>query len=92
VGTFETPQPIDSLWFHWEYLEEGLKREHAGQQAGNAGIIFAKAESGSVIPSLSQAIDERFASSDNPTRTQTEAAFAQMFTDMLVFCHIRILG
>jgi putative ABC transport system permease protein len=30
-----------------------------------------------------KAIDAEFASSENPTRTQTEAAFAQMFTDML---------
>jgi putative ABC transport system permease protein len=94
VGTFETPQPIDSLWFHWEYLDEGLKREHAGQQSGNAGIIFAKAQSASVIPSLSQAIDDRFASSDNPTRTQTEAAFAQMFADMMgnIQAYIRNIG
>jgi putative ABC transport system permease protein len=35
------------------------------------------------MASTSAKIDERFESSDNPTRTQTEAAFAQMFTDML---------
>jgi putative ABC transport system permease protein len=94
VGIYETPQPVDSLWFHWDYLEEGLKAEYAGAGAGNAGIIYAKAESGNVIPSLSQAIDDRFASSDNPTRTQTEAAFAQMFSDMLgnIQAYIRNIG
>jgi putative ABC transport system permease protein len=94
VGIFETPQPVDSLWFHWEYLEEGLKRDYSGQGAGNAGTIFAKAESAQVIPGLSRAIDDRFASSDNPTRTQTEAAFAQMFTDMLgnIQAYIRNIG
>jgi putative ABC transport system permease protein len=35
------------------------------------------------MATVSKAIDEKFASSENPTRTQTEAAFAQMFTDML---------
>jgi putative ABC transport system permease protein len=46
------------------------------------------------MPALSQAIDSRFASSDNPTRTQTEAAFAQMFTDMLgnIQMYIRVIG
>jgi putative ABC transport system permease protein len=83
VGIFETPQPIDSLWFHWQYLDEGLRREANGEGAGNAGTVFAKAESATVIPALCAGIDERFESSDNPTRTQTEAAFAQMFTDML---------
>jgi putative ABC transport system permease protein len=46
-------------------------------------MIFAKAESRGIIPELCEAIDDRFASSDNPTRTQTEGAFAQMFTDMM---------
>jgi putative ABC transport system permease protein len=83
VGFFDAPQPTESLWFNWYYLDEGLRREVAGEGAGNAGTIFAKAESAAVIPSLCKAIDDRFASSDHPTRTQTEAAFAQMFTDMM---------
>ena len=94
VGIFETPQPVDSLWFHWDYLDEGLKANGNEEQSGNAGTIFAKAESASVIPELCRAIDDRFASSDNPTRTQTEAAFAQMFTDMLgnIQAYIRNIG
>jgi putative ABC transport system permease protein len=94
VGIFDTPGPIDSLWFDWEYLDEGLRRDQAGQGAGNAGTIFAKAESAGVIPELSKAIDDKFASSDNPTRTQTEAAFAQMFVEMVgdVQTYIRFIG
>lgn len=83
VGTFRAPQRTDSLYFHWAYLDEGLKLKHADQYAGNAGMIFARAKSAGVIPSICESVDDRFASSDNPTRTQTEAAFAQMFTDML---------
>ncbi len=55
----------------------------AADAAGNAGTIFARCESADRIASINQSIDERFANSDNPTRTQTEAAFAQMFSDML---------
>lgn len=83
VGIFDTEQPIDSLWFHWEYMEESLKQAGREREAGNAGTIFAKAESASAIPGICRAIDDRFANSDNPTRTQTEAAFAQMFSEML---------
>jgi putative ABC transport system permease protein len=82
VGLFDAPQPTESLWFNWHYLDEGLRQNNHEQEAGNAGTIFAKAESAAVIPSLCEAIDDKFASSDNPTRTQTEAAFAQMFVDM----------
>jgi putative ABC transport system permease protein len=94
VGTFDTPHPTDSLWYNWEYLDEGLKSSSNAAHGGNAGIIFAKAESASVIPALCQAIDDRFASSDNPTRTQTETAFAQMFADMLgnIQVYIRNIG
>lgn len=81
-GFYDAPQPDDSLWFHWKYLDEGLKQMHA-EGSGNCGTIFVKAASPEVVPRLCQAIDDRFASSENPTRTQTESAFAQMFTNML---------
>lgn len=94
VGVFKSPQPTGSLWFHWDYLEEGLKSKNDLLSSGNAGAIFAKVDSASAIPGLCDAIDEKFASSDNPTRTQTEAAFAQMFTDMVgnIQAYIRNIG
>jgi putative ABC transport system permease protein len=94
VGTFDAPQATESLYFHWDYLDEELKKKNSDQIAGNAGMIFAKAESASVIPTICESLDDRFASSDNPTRTQTEAAFAQMFSDMLgnIQAYIRNIG
>jgi putative ABC transport system permease protein len=94
VGLFDAPQPTESLWFHWTYLDEALKQAGQDEAAGNAGTIFAKTTSASVIPGLCAEIDDRFASSDNPTRTQTEAAFAQMFADMLgnIQTYIRNIG
>ncbi len=80
-GTFEGPQNTDMLWFDWNYLDE-MVRTKASRMTGNAGTIWAKTE-GADMASVSKAIDDKFASSENPTRTQTEAAFAQMFTDML---------
>jgi putative ABC transport system permease protein len=93
VGVFDSPKNTDSLWFNWQYLDEGLKAMNA-PGAGNSGTIFASTTSNGAIANICKAIDERFASSDNPTRTQTEAAFAQMFTDMLgnVQAYIRNIG
>ncbi|MFO0788198.1 MAG: ABC transporter permease [Pirellulales bacterium] len=93
VGIFDTPQPIASLWFDWKYLDEGLRNQQA-KETGNAGTVFAKANSAAVIPGLCAAIDDHYASSDNPTRTQTEAAFAQIFQDMLgnIQAYIRNIG
>ena len=81
-GMFDSPKNTDSLWFNWLYLDEGM-REMNAPRTGNSGTIFARVSRAESMASVSQKIDERFASSDNPTRTQTEAAFAQMFTDML---------
>lgn len=81
-GTFEPPKSTDSIWFHWEYLDELLKKNNV-PGAGNAGTIFLKVASQDAAASLSKVIDDKFASSQYPTRTQSEAAFAQMFAEML---------
>ena len=106
-GTFYPVQPRPGAVRHVRRAAEhrlavvplGVSRRRAAGRrrrrgAGNAGTIFAKVESAGVIPAVVQAIDDQFASSDNPTRTQTEAAFAQMFTDMLgnVQAYIRNIG
>ena len=90
VGTFDAPQNTDSLWFNWYYLDEGLKSQ-SSEMAGNAGTIFAKTKDAAAMAPVCKAIDDRFASSDNPTRTQTESAFAQMFADMLGNIQVFIL-
>jgi putative ABC transport system permease protein len=69
--------------FHWEYLDEGLKRDAKGQGSGNAGIIVVKCENGDVMTSLSRKIDAQYLNSDTPTRTQTEEAFGKMFAEMM---------
>jgi putative ABC transport system permease protein len=92
-GMFDSPKNTDSLWFHWQYLDEGLKAMTA-PGSGNAGTIFAKLARSQAASGVAKAIDDRFVSSENPTRTQTEAAFAQMFADMLgnIQDYIRNIG
>ena len=92
-GVFDAPVYTDSLWFHWQYLDEGLKQA-ISRDTGNAGTIFAKVSGDATIAQVCQAIDDRFASSEYPTRSQTEEAFSQMFADMLgnIQAYIRNIG
>lgn len=91
-GVFDAPVYTDSLWFHWKYLDEGLQDNSRG--TGNAGTVFAKVSQDASIAPVCQAIDDRFASSQYPTRSQTEEAFSQMFADMLgnIQAYIRNIG
>ncbi len=82
VGMFDSPTYSDSIWFDWTYMDEEV-RKIAPEASGSAGTIFARCVSSEAIPGVVGAIDSRFVNSENPTRTQTEAAFAQMFADML---------
>ena len=93
VGTFDSPKNTDSLWFNWKYLDESLRAMNS-EAAGNSGTIFARVHEAPLIPAVIRTIDDRTASSDTPTRSQTEAAFAQMFVDMLgnVQVMIRFIG
>lgn len=70
------------LFFNWYYLEESLKANSQGRaQSGNAGVIFIKCRNAEIMPTLSKQIDQLYANSDSPTRTQTEEAFGKMFQE-----------
>ncbi len=81
--------------FHYEYLDEALKKvmmssasggslaTDAARTSGNAGMIFIKCKNADIMPSLSKKIDDLYHNSEFPTRTQTEEAFAKMYSDML---------
>jgi putative ABC transport system permease protein len=83
-GIYDGPPNRDRRMciFHWENLDEKLKRVRDGRLAGNAGVIVVKCQSGDLLPVLSKAIDEASRNSDTPTRTQTEEAFTKMFAEM----------
>src|SRR5262249_7596356 len=83
VGIYDPPETTASLYFPLKYLDEGLRQHAGGRMAGNCGTIFFKAVSADAIPKLCETIDRRYASSSNPTKTQTEQAFSQMFVKMV---------
>jgi putative ABC transport system permease protein len=83
VGIFDPPESNKSLYYHWKYLDEAMRQREGSSWTGHCGTIFLKAASADIIPELSRRIDEQFANSPQPTKTQTEKAFSQGFVKML---------
>jgi putative ABC transport system permease protein len=83
-GIYDGPETVDRemLWFHFEYMDEALK-EKREPSAGNAGIVMLRAESGPVMPTLMQSIEDAFASSDAPVDAMTEKEFGETFMEMM---------
>jgi putative ABC transport system permease protein len=69
--------------FHWDHLDEGLKRDFRGQMSGSAGIIYVKCKNADLMAALSRKIDALYVNTDAPTKTQTEEAFGKMFSEMM---------
>jgi len=82
AGIYKGPGNTGSVYFNWYYLDEMLK-ETPGSFSGNAGSITVKCKVKDEVAVMCDEIDAKFANSENPTRTRTEAAFSKMFTDML---------
>jgi putative ABC transport system permease protein len=82
-GIFDGPPNRDlrACYFHWSYLDEGLKRM-GGAGASNAGVIVILCKDERQMASLARKIDANYENSDSPTRTQSEEAFGQMFAEM----------
>ncbi|HKM54656.1 MAG TPA: FtsX-like permease family protein [Isosphaeraceae bacterium] len=81
--------------FHYDYLDEALKRvtmssasggslaTSSSRVSGNAGMIFIKCANAEVMTGACKKIDEMYRNSEYPTRTQTEEAFGKMFGEMM---------
>jgi putative ABC transport system permease protein len=83
-GIYDAPANTDRrmCWFQWDYLDELMKRQSGGRWEGNAGLVVAKCKNAEVMPILSKRIDELYANSSTPTRSQTEEQWGKMFADM----------
>lgn len=80
-GIYEADDGNEGLWFHMEQIEEGLKR--LGSNRSFAGTFTILANSLEDVPRIQKAVDEMFANSEAPTRTETEQAFAVSFLAFL---------
>jgi len=83
-GIYDGASTVDreQLWFHFTYMDEAVKAK-SERAAGNAGIVFIRADSAAAMPDLMRNIDKTFANSDAPIRAMTEKEFVQSFIAMM---------
>jgi putative ABC transport system permease protein len=79
VGIFEDPDATNSLFFNWEYLRNTLP---VGRR-DLIGTFAVLADSPQDVPRIAKAIDEMFANSAYPTKTESEGQFALSFVSFL---------
>ncbi|MFA6240526.1 MAG: FtsX-like permease family protein [Candidatus Hydrogenedentales bacterium] len=77
VGTFYDPLSQESLYFHFDYLNEAM------DNPGVIGAFTVKASDAESVPVIEQTIDAMFRNSSNETKTETEKAFVLGFVSML---------
>ena len=77
VGIFDEPEHVSMLYFNREYLREALGPGNRRQDL--VGAFHIQAESAADVPHIAAAIDNQFASSPFPTRTESEKAFQLSF-------------
>jgi putative ABC transport system permease protein len=70
--------PNRALYFHAKYLEEAV-----AFFKGQAGFFFTRTNSAQDVSQVSQAVDDMFHNSPQPTKTESEKAFQLGFIAML---------
>jgi putative ABC transport system permease protein len=78
----ESNRDLRAVYFNWSYLDEGIKKKLGAARGGNAGVVVARCLEQGKMASLCKQIDESYANSNTPTKTQTEEAFGNMFAEM----------
>ncbi len=81
VGIYKDPNSGgETLMFSYAYLRELLG---AGPRGDMVGTFQIQAENAEAVPRIAKAIDDMFANSTAPTKTETEQAFALQFVSFL---------
>lgn len=80
VGIAEDPNGTEGLLFNYAYLREMLG---PGPRGDSIGAFQIEAESADVVPQVQKGIDDLFANSPAPTRTETEQQFVLQFASAL---------
>ena len=81
VGIFHDPNTSETLFFSNEYLREMLGAKSAQQDM--VGSFQVQVESVDAVPGAIKAIDDLFANSQFPTKTESEQAFGLQFISFL---------
>jgi len=78
-GIYNAPEENESLFFHIEYLYEGLP----ASRRDTAGAFTILAAAPEAVPQIAPAIDELFRNATAQTRTETERAFALSYVSFI---------
>jgi putative ABC transport system permease protein len=83
-GIFDGPanRNLRVCFFHWSYLNEGLRNKNS-PAVDNAGTIVATCADPRKMAEICREIDEASINSAYPTKSQSEEAFAQIFSEMV---------
>ncbi len=79
VGIFDDPDATQSLFFDWEYLRDLLPVGRRSNISTMAILVNTTDDS----PKVAKAIDDMFAESPFPTKTESEGQFALSFVEFL---------
>ncbi|MGA3024311.1 MAG: FtsX-like permease family protein [Bryobacteraceae bacterium] len=80
VGIYNDPEDTDTLFFNNEYIRQSMLNTGREDQIG---AFWVQANSADDVPRVAKAIDDEFANSPYPTRTESEKAFALSFISFL---------
>lgn len=82
VGIFDAPTDNSSvLYFNWDYLRDSLSTEDASRDMVQQ--FYVEAGNRDVVAGVGQQIDDAFADSPYPTRSEPEQAFMLSFVSFL---------
>jgi putative ABC transport system permease protein len=79
VGIFDDPDAPLTMFFNWEYLSNALPVA----RRNFISIVAALADSPDDVPHIAKTIDDMFANSAYPTKTESEQQFALSFVGFL---------
>lgn len=69
----------DTLWFNWKYMEHALRNSPRLMAGGFTLLVRSEQD----VAAVSRAIDEMFANSEAPTKTESEYTFGLSFLSFL---------
>ncbi len=81
VGIFDVPDHAKLMYFNRDYLRESLSPTSAGRDL--VGAFFVQSDTTDNVPKIALAIDNMFAGSPYPTKTESERAFELSFLSFL---------
>lgn len=79
AGIYDSAENNESLFFHWEYVREGLPASRKDM----LGTFSILADSPENVPRIARQIDEMFRNATAQTRTESERTFQLGFFNMI---------